>query len=165
MVTASNVSDILSAPHRRDLFIAGTIDQQNQAVVLFRGDLDPIIIPLTWFTDDSNADPDALEIIDYGQTVRMGDFEASADAILYEFDPEYRTHARKRALLDDQSLGGSIRRLRLQKGVSRSDFPGVTERTIARIERNESGSRGPNRGTLERIAKRLGVAAEDLSSY
>jgi transcriptional regulator with XRE-family HTH domain len=82
---------------------------------------------------------------------------------LYELDEDYRTRARKRRLEQDESIGGSIRRLRLQKGLRQSDFPGVTAKEIARIERGKV--KRPHRDTLEKIANRTGVPVDQLESY
>ena len=85
-----------------------------------------------------------------------GDYEAAADAILYEFDEEYRTRAKKR--LRDKSLGGAIRRLRLQKGLRQSDFPGISAKEIARIEKGLV--KEPHAATLSIIAERTGVSVD-----
>jgi transcriptional regulator with XRE-family HTH domain len=63
----------------------------------------------------------------------------------------------------DRSLGGALRRLRLQKGLRQSDFPGVTAKEIARIERGEV--KKPHQQTLAEIAKRMGVSADEISTY
>lgn len=161
------LAEALVAPNRADLFIGGTVDPKEQAVVLYRGTIDPLVVPLAWFAGHSksspNADPEAFRVCDYGQTVKLGDFEAASDAILYEFDADFRRRRKKELLNDDKSLGSSIRRLRLQRNVQRNDFPGVAAKTIARIERNEIAS--PQAQTLAVIAERLGVRESDLGSY
>jgi transcriptional regulator with XRE-family HTH domain len=63
----------------------------------------------------------------------------------------------------DDSLGGSIRRLRELRGVRRSDFGAISEKTIARIERGEVEQ--PREGTVRTIARRLGVSPEELATY
>ena len=104
-----------------------------------------------------------LAVTDSGQTVRLGDYEAATDAILYAFDGEYRRRAKKRQLETDRSLGGAVRRLRLQKALRRSDFPGLTAKEIARIERGEV--KKPHPRTLAAIAKRIGVSANEISTH
>src|SRR5262249_17186695 len=103
------------------------------------------------------------EIIDSGQTIRLGEFEAAGDAILYEIDPEARRRMRAKEVEQDSSFGGSLRRLRLQKGLARADFEPISAKTIARIERGEV--QAPRGAKLKRIAKRLGVTTGDISSY
>jgi hypothetical protein len=139
--------DALAAPNREDLFIAGTVDDKERAVVLYRGTIDPT----------------RFGLCDYGQTVRLGAFEASAEAILYEFDPAFRRRRRKTLIDTDASFGGSVRRLRLQKGLNRSDFPGIDAKTVARIERNEIEQ--PHERTLDILALVLDVPKKQLGSY
>lgn len=162
----NELMEVLVSPRRKDLFIGGAVDGEREVVLLYRGNVEPLVVPLAWFTNRSSnatADPDAFEVTNFGQTVKLGAFEASTDAILYEFDPEYRREVRKRALDEDPSLGAAIRRLRLQKGLSRRDFPGLTEKAIARIERNEISR--PRARTLELMASTLGVSVAELATY
>ncbi len=157
---------VLASPRRDELFIGGIVDRRARTVVLYRGTLKPLVIPFAWFRSRPGGPHpafNALAVTDHGQTVALGAYEASADAILYEFDAVARARMRKNRIRDDRSLGGSIRRLRLQKGVRQSDFPGVTAKTIARIERNEILQ--PRSRTLAAIAKRLGVTAEELKEW
>jgi hypothetical protein len=158
--------DALAAPNREDLFIAGTVDDKERAVVLYRGTIDPVVVPLAWFVNnasDKRPDPTRFGLCDYGQTVRLGAFEASAEAILYEFDPAFRRRRRKTLIDTDASFGGSVRRLRLQKGLNRSDFPGIDAKTVARIERNEIEQ--PHERTLDILALVLDVPKKQLGSY
>ena len=158
---------ILRAENRAELFIQASYDSAAKQVVLHRGDLSVLVVPLGWFTPTpSGPKPDTqrVHVVDGGQTLALGEYEAAADAILYEFDPEYRKLARKRAAERDTSFGGSLRRLRIQKGLSRSDFkPELSAKTVARIERGEVGE--PHEATMEHIAKKLGVRVEEIASY
>ena len=83
--------------------------------------------------------------------------------MLYEQDKEYRRRKKKENFEADASLGGSIRRLRKQRRLWRTEFPGVPERTLARIERGEVAQ--PHRKTLELIARTLRVPVDELDSY
>jgi len=88
-----------------------------------------LVVPLTWFRvrpDGPRPDLSDLAVTDFGQTIRLGEYEAATDAILYEFDDDSRWWAKKRQLATDRSLGGALRRLRLQKGLRQSDFPSLT---------------------------------------
>jgi len=132
-------------------------------VVLYRGNLDRIVVSLAWFANMASgavADPAKLAVIDHEQTVSLGAFKASTDAILYEFDDEYRKTVKRRTLAQDMSLGGSLRRLR---GLTQHDCPGVTAETIARIERGAITT--PHATTLAVIAKRLDVVVADLATF
>ncbi len=160
------LADVLGSPNREDLFVGGSIAPADAAVILYRGSLEPLVVPLTWFrARPGGPKPDTarLAITDYGQTVRLGAYEAATDAILYEFDNAYRRCAKKRQLERDRSFGGALRRLRLQKNLLRTDFPGLTAKEIARIERREI--KRPHPRTLAILANRLGVPADEIAKY
>jgi len=166
LLPITELIEVLGSDNRADLFLGGVVLAALSSLLLYRGNLEPITIPLDWFVSrPGSPEPDVsnFAVTDYGQTIRLGGYEAATDAILYEFDEDYRTRARKRRLEQDQSIGGSIRRLRLQKGLRQSDFPGVTAKEIARIELGKV--KRPHRETLERIANRTGVPVDQLESY
>lgn len=157
---------ILSVPNRDDLIVGAAYDHGARTVIVYRGNLEPILIPIDWFELTPRGpvpDPGDLAIADYGQTLRLGNYEAATSAILYEFDAEFRRRAKENLIERDDSLGGSIRRLRLQRSMAQSDFPGVATKTLARIESNEVTN--PHRSTLAKIARRLGVHVDDIASY
>lgn len=157
--------EVLASDSRDDLFVAAQVVPEDEVLVLFRGNLRSLIVPLSTFRRTKRGPaPDAscVSVTDYGQTVRLGEYEIAADALLYEFDPDARRRLKKRALRDDPSLGAAIRRLRLQRGISRDDFAPTSAKTLARIERGETQ---PRAGTLAKIAKRLGVSAEALATH
>ncbi|HEX8390748.1 MAG TPA: helix-turn-helix transcriptional regulator [Longimicrobium sp.] len=158
----------LTSPERDRLFIGGTVDLDDGVVLLHRADLSlpPLLVPTAWFTpsgDGTAPDFARFAVVDYGTSVQLGEYEASATAILYEFDADFRRQARRDLAESDASFGAALRRLRLQKGLSRADFPGISPKQIARIERGETDQ--PRQATLARIAERLGVAPEDIASY
>jgi hypothetical protein len=160
--------DVLSAPSSEaaGLFIAGVADLGSQTLALTRGNMKTITVPWSMFKpsgDGVQPDFSRLSLTDYGHTVRLGDYEAASDAILYEADPEYRRKARKRLLAEEKTFGASLRRLRIQKGLSRSDFAPLSSKCIARIERSEVEK--PHGETLRTIADRLGVEQEEIESY
>jgi DNA-binding Xre family transcriptional regulator len=158
--------DAVRAPNRGDLFIGGVVDVESGDLLLYRGDLDLVVFPVAHLpvrAGGPTPDLERLRFTDYGQTVAFGEYEASADAILYDMDPHYRRAARKRQIQEDASFGASVRRLRLLRGLSRADFPELSEKEIARIERGEVER--PHPSTLLTIAKRLGVTPDDLGTY
>jgi Helix-turn-helix len=166
LLPTDELGEVLNSANRADLFIGAALARADEAVVLYRGDLEPLIVSRTWFRahpDGPRPDVSDVAVMDFGQTVRLGNYEAATDAILYEFDAEYRRRAKRRQLQTDRSIGGALRRLRLQRGLRQSDFPGLTAKEVARIERGEV--KKPRQRTLAAIAKRIGVSAEEISTY
>jgi hypothetical protein len=166
LLPIDELADVLGSPHRADLFVGGAGAPNDAAVILYRGNLEPLIVPVASFrTRPGGPKPDLhrLAVTDFGQTVCLGEYEAATDAILYEFDGAYRRRAKRRELERDFSLGGALRRLRLQKGLQRTDFRGLTPKEIARIERGEV--KKPHARTVAILAKRLGVPAKQLATY
>lgn len=165
LLPTSELVEVLGSENRSDLFIGAALSS-DATVIAYRGNLEPLIVPMTWFRSPSHGrrpQISSLQVTDFGQTLKLGDYEASTDAILYEFDKEYRRRAKKRWRVEDRSLGGSLRRLRLQRGFRQNDFPGVTAKEIARIERGEV--RRPRPSTLESIARHLDVSVDEISTY
>ena len=163
---AEELLAVVSEQDAADRFIGGAYDQVGQTLALVRGDLSTLVVPSRHFTpsgDGTTPDFSMLALTDYGLTVALGDYEASADGILYEFDPVYRRKLNKARQATDRSFGSSLRRLRLQRRLKRSDFPGIASKTIARIERSEVEK--PRGKTLETLAKRLDVGADQIESY
>ncbi len=157
--------EVLALENRGDLLIGGVWDQEDALLLLYRGNLDSLTVPISWFQGNpvSTPNPSDLEIVDYGQGVRLGEFEAGTDTILYEFDPEFRRRRKENQLELDESLGGSLRRLRLMKGLTQDDFQPLTARTIRRIEQGKVEH--PRRSTLEKIATRLGVEPDEITNF
>lgn len=75
-------------------FISGYANLDYHVLKLYRGNGEEVQLPFSWFNPSGNAVPDftQLEIIDHGQTVKLGDYEVSARSILYERDPEYKAY-------------------------------------------------------------------------
>jgi hypothetical protein len=166
LLPVDELAEVLGSAYREDLFIGVAFARADASAVLYRGNLEPLVVPLSWFRQrprGPEADVSELAVTDFGQTVRLGAYEAATDAILYEFDEEFRRREKKRQLHADHSFGGGLRRLRLQKGLRQSDFPGITAKEIARIERGEV--KKPHLRTLTAIAKRIGVSADQISTF
>ena len=149
----------------RDVFIGGSVDPVSETLTLTRGDLDTVVVPLSMFRPSGKATPDPSDfaVEDYGHTVRLGKYEAAADAILYEVDPDFRKRLNAKRRRDERGFGASLRRLRIQRHLSRADFPGLSPKTLARIERGETGK--PHGKTLAVLAKTLGVMPEEIETY
>jgi hypothetical protein len=165
-VKREELDAVSKAPDRKDRFVGGMADKGGKTVVLWRGDLMPLVVPFSAFMLTANGirpDWDRFAATDYGHTLKFGSYEAAADAVLYEYDPEFRRRLNRSRVATEQTLGASIRRLRKQRQLTRNDFPGIDPKTLARIERGEVHK--PHADTLQSIAGRLGVALEILGSF
>lgn len=165
LLPPDQIAEVLASPNREDLFIGGAVDATDRLLVLYRGNLESLVVPLTWFARHGGprADANDFEVTDFGQTIRLGTFEAAADAILYEFDADARRRLRQRSIAKDESFGGALRRLRLQRGLRREDFEGISAKEIARIERGEVAK--PHAETIAKLAQRLGVKPDEIETY
>jgi hypothetical protein len=149
----------------RDVLVGGVVDTELGLMMLVRGNLNQITVPLSIFRPSGTSTPDfsCFELDDYGHTVRFGEYEASAHFILYEADADYRKRMKARSRAEEEGFGPSLRRLRIQKGISQDGFPGISGKTISRIERGIVEK--PHDTTLSVIAKTLGVDSKDIESY
>lgn len=151
---------------RSDFFIAAAADPVTQTLSLIRGDCQSLVVPFSFFDpsgDGTRPDFTKCSVADFGHTVVLGAYEAAADAILYETDRAYRKRINRQRKESEKSFGASLWRLRKQRQLKRSDFPSLSAKTIARIERNEIDK--PHGATLEAIAQRLGVAPDEIGDY
>lgn len=161
VVPAQDLADIIG---RRDRILAAVADEST--VLLYRGDLDTLLVPLSWFStrpDGARPAPSGLAITDGGQTVQLGNFEAATEAILYDFDPAFRRRYKRNLIERDASFGGALRRLRIARGLSRADFSPLSEKEVARIERGDV--KKPRDRTLAVLARRLRVKPGEIASW
>lgn len=157
---------ILHSDDPTNRLVAGMIDKDAGNLLVYRGDLQPVVASLDSIKPRLDVEPNFndFEIIDWGHTLRFGQFEASVDSILYENDADYRRRIRQKRHADEKTFGASLRRLRLQRELRQSDFePAVSAKTIARIENNEVTK--PHGQTLQHIAGALGVEPEEIETY
>jgi hypothetical protein len=149
-----------------DRFIGGIVDLKMKTLTLLRGDITAMVTPFSLFAragDGTAPDFTRLELTDHGRTIVLGGYEAAADAILYELDPDYRRRLKKRRQHNERTFGASLVRLRKQRRLKRTDFAPISSKEIARLERNEVAT--PHAKTLEAIAGRLGVRPEEIGDY
>ncbi len=147
-------------------FIGGAADSESRTLAFVRGDRQTVVVPFSLFKETADGvKPDfgALSFTDYGHTVALGEYEAAADAILYEIDTDYRRKLNKERQKSERSFGASLRRLRIQKRLTRNDFAPLAAKTIARIERNEIEK--PHSKSLDTIAHRLDVPVDQIETY
>lgn len=91
----SEFNEIRRAPKetQRKVFVTGFVDFKVQEVVLIKMDNSEIDVPFEWFKPTSlgvEPDFDNLSIIDFGYSIKLGQYEASSHAILYQFEIEYK---------------------------------------------------------------------------
>ncbi len=167
MLPPDELMDVLLAPEEEshDLFIGGSFDPISETLTLTRGDLEKIVISIAMLVPSGKAapDPTRLSIEDYGNTVRLGEYEAATDAVLYQVDSDFRKRQNAKRREREKGFGASLRRLRIQKHLTRTDFPDLSAKTIARIERGETGK--PHGKTLKTLARTLGVGPDEIATY
>lgn len=166
-ISAEELAEVLSAENRGDLLIGGFVNDATETVTLWRGNLRSLTVPFSIFQPSGGGlKPDfrKFSIIDCGNTIKLGEYEAATDAILYECDPVFRRELMKKRSVSDRSPGASLRRLRKQKGLRREDFePDISAKTVARIEQGRVSR--IQQSTRETLAKRLGVAPDEIDSF
>ena len=89
----SELVEAITTDDASDRFIGGSVDRKAKTLTLLRGDITAIVAPFRLFRrsgDGTAPDFARLRLTDYGRTIALGDYEASADAVLYELDPDYR---------------------------------------------------------------------------
>ncbi len=165
ILSREQLAQVLISDQSPDRFIGGGVDEGSKTLTLARGDLRTLTVPLSFFRSAGPTKPDfrKFDLDDCGYAIRFGDYEASAHSVLYEVDPDYRRRINTQRKAQEAGFGASLRRLRLLREKSRSDFPGISPKTIARIERGETDK--PHGMTLGAIAKILEVRPEEIESY
>ena len=160
------LAEALRAHNRETLAIAASYNPETEHLTIWRGDFQTIVVPKSAFPPNGTGvqpDFDDIAVTDYGNTLRLGRYEAAFDALLYEHDSDYRRNLTKQRRQTEKGFGPSLRRLRLQRGIQRADFPGVSDKTIARLERGESQRYSAK--TQRAIESRLGMDVADIEQY
>lgn len=88
------VIQALPLAEKRRYFVAGYVNYDYDLIMLFRGDGTSVQLNWQWFKPSGNETPDfhQFEIIDHGQTIKLGNYEVSARSILIERDPEVKKY-------------------------------------------------------------------------
>lgn len=76
--------EVLECSHRHVLFIGGILDHTAQQMILWTGDLATLQVPFSEFEPSGNGvEPDftRFKVIDYGNTLQFGEYEAAADVL------------------------------------------------------------------------------------
>lgn len=92
MIPKEELWEILELPTKNTYFVGINVDQDEKIVILLRGDESVLRVPFSWFEEGAVEKPNFkdYEVIDYGLTIRFGNYEAAGDAILYDFDEDFR---------------------------------------------------------------------------
>jgi hypothetical protein len=162
----SELIEAVTTDDAADRFVGGSVDRRVKTLTLLRGDITTIVAPFRRFLksgDGSAADFTRLRLTDHGRTIGLGDYEASADAVLYELDPDYRRRLNRQRRDRERTFGAALLRLRKQRRLKRTDFAPISAKEIARIERNEVET--PHAKTLDIIADRLAIRPQDIAGY
>jgi len=162
----SELAAVLAADDRDEMFLGASADPKTSVLTLWRGNLRPLFVPFSAFPvsgDGTEPDFTRATVCDHGQTVRLGDYEAAADAILYEHDPEHRRRISLSRSRDDRRFGACLRRLRKQRGLTMDDFAPLDRKTISRIE--NCRTRGVRAESRRILADRLGVAPDEIGDW
>lgn len=166
-IPSHELAEVLDSEKRANLFIGGFVNSATETITFWRGNLKSLTVPWQVFQrsgDGTAPDFDDFSVIDCGQTVQLGDYEAAVDAILYEHDPEYRRAVSQRRRQEDCSFGAALRRLRKQRGLRQNDFePDIAAKTVARIEQGKVTR--IQQATLEALARRLAVEPQEIESF
>lgn len=165
-LSKERIAEVLSSGNPSDLAIGCRLVSKQHMIIVVRGDLSLLAVPYKTFRKTgigTKPDFERLKIVDCGQTIRLGEYEASIDSLLYEFDAEYRKRHRARILAAEKSFGASLKRLRLQRGLKQDGFPGIMQREIGRIERGEIAR--PHGATIAKLAKALRVGLDEIETF
>ena len=49
LLSIGELAEVLSSANRADLFIGAAVARADAAVILYRGNLEPLVVPLSWF--------------------------------------------------------------------------------------------------------------------
>lgn len=162
----SELQEVIILENASDYVIGMHVNMQHKIINLFRGDFSSLIISFDFFKkSDDNLSPDFTDssIEDFGQTIKFGNYEASVDAILYEFDKKYRKKLQKKYSEQDNSFGACFRRLRIQRRLRQIDFEGIDQKEIRRIENGEVTKLHSK--TKEIIQKVLNIEFNEIQEY
>lgn len=166
-IREEELAEVLESENRDNLFIGGFVNKTNRTITFWRGNLDSLTVAFSAFEksgDETKPNFDDFSVIDSGQTVKLGSYEAAVDAILYECDPDFRREVSKKRLQEERTFGAALRRLRKQRGLRREDFaPDVVAKTVARIEQGQV--KRIQKATLAALAKHLAVEPEEIASW
>lgn len=96
MLPIEELVEVMSSPldERRNLFIGGLVNHDLGVLTLVKGDLQHILVPLSFFQPSATTEPDFFDFVvgDYGHTLRFGEYEATSDIVLQWINTNRRAH-------------------------------------------------------------------------
>lgn len=158
--------EVFHSSHSGNFVVSGSVDRTVGVLSLIRGNMEKLMVPISAFkrsADGVEPDFNDFSIVDSGQTLKFGEYEASVDSVLYEFDPKFRRLEKAARAKKDRTFGACLRRLRLQRGLRQTDFPNLDAREIGRIERGEV--KKPRKSTIEILARVLKVEPNEIVTF
>ncbi len=87
MISEDELKEVLAHKNPAKFFIGVSVNSETNELVFLTGDNRQIVAPFSLFKtsgDGTKPDFSDVAIIDYGQGVRLGVYEASVEAILDE---------------------------------------------------------------------------------
>lgn len=78
---------IVDDTHMKNVILAGYYDYIGEFLTFFKEDGAPLHVPMSFFkATNVSPDPEKLEIIDCGLTIKLGEYEADVGTIIEKFD-------------------------------------------------------------------------------
>ena len=164
LLPTRQIFSVLAEDHPGDYFIGAGYDADDELLLLYRGNMETLSVKRESFEANpvTQPDPEAVAVGEGGQTLNLGDYEVGADSILYQWDAKFRRRKKENRRQLDDTFGGSVRRLRMMRGLNQDEVEGVTERTVRRIEKNEVK---PRSSTVDKLADALEVESDEIDTY
>jgi len=81
------LQEVLATGDIDQLCIAGVVNFKEQVLHLITAAQCEYTVPFSYFKSNTTSVPnfDAFDIIDHGQTIKLGEYEAAFDAIVEQF--------------------------------------------------------------------------------
>ena len=140
--------------------LGSLFDSTSGLLTLMRADITAVVIDRDILKTQLGAANHRPELSADGTMLGCGGKMLPVVDLLMQVDPVFRREFRRRTWAQQRDLASRIRHLRKLRRARREDFPGLTAKTIARIERGEI--KMPQRETLRLIAIHLGVDTAQL---
>lgn len=83
----SLTEEAIKDDNRHNLIVQGFVEKENKIIILLTADSSTVIVPFIAFKENALFKPnfDEPSIIDSGLTLKLGEYEADASALIKEF--------------------------------------------------------------------------------